>query len=33
DLGKVMSTVMPRLKGKADGKKVNQVTLEMLGHE
>ncbi len=31
DLGKVMSVVMPRLKGKADGKKVNLMAREILG--
>lgn len=30
DLGKVMVKLMPRLKGKADGKKVNQMVREML---
>ena len=30
DLGKVMSVVMPRLKGKADGKLVNNIVREML---
>ena len=30
DLGKVMGTLMPRLKGKTDGKKVNQMVREML---
>lgn len=31
DLGKVMSVVMPRLKGKADGRKVNLMAREILG--
>jgi uncharacterized protein len=31
DLGKVMSAVMPRLKGKADGRKVNRMVRERLG--
>ena len=31
DLGKVMSVVMPRIKGKADGRKVNLMAREMLG--
>ncbi|MDD5447974.1 MAG: GatB/YqeY domain-containing protein [Actinomycetota bacterium] len=31
DLGKVMSAVMPRVKGKAEGEKVNQIVREMLG--
>ncbi len=31
DLGKVMSAVMPRLKGKADGRRVNLIAREMLG--
>jgi uncharacterized protein YqeY len=30
DLGKVMGSLMPRVKGKADGKLVNQLTREML---
>lgn len=30
DLGKVMSAVMPRVKGQADGKKINQLVREML---
>lgn len=31
DLGKVMSVLMPRVKGKADGKVVNQLVRESLG--
>ena len=31
DLGKVMSAVMPRLKGKADGRTVNLMAREILG--
>jgi len=31
DLGKVMSAVMPQLKGKVDGRKVNLMAREMLG--
>lgn len=30
DLGRVMGKLMPRLKGKADGKKANQIVREML---
>jgi len=30
DLGKVMKTIMPRMKGKADGKLVNRVVREFL---
>jgi uncharacterized protein YqeY len=30
DLGKVMGILMPRLKGKADGKKVNQIVRQRL---
>jgi uncharacterized protein len=30
DLGKVMGKLMPRVKGKADGKKINQLVREML---
>jgi len=30
DLGKVMGSLMPRVKGKADGKLVNQIVREML---
>lgn len=31
DLGKVMSAVMPRVKGRADGKRVNALVRERLG--
>lgn len=31
DLGKVMSVVMPRVKGRADGKRVNALVRERLG--
>jgi uncharacterized protein YqeY len=31
DMGKVMSTIMPRIQGKADGKEVNQIVREKLG--
>jgi len=31
DMGKVMSTIMPRIRGKADGKQVNQIVRETLG--
>ncbi|MBM3238508.1 GatB/YqeY domain-containing protein [Candidatus Poribacteria bacterium] len=31
DMGKVMSAIMPRLQGKADGKEVNQMVREKLG--
>jgi len=31
DLGKVMKLLMPRVKGKADGRLVNQVVLSLLG--
>lgn len=30
DVGKVMQTVMPRVKGRADGKQVNKLAMEML---
>lgn len=30
DMGKVMSEVMPKVKGRADGKRVNQLVSEML---
>lgn len=30
DMGKVMSVIMPKLKGKADGKLVNQIVMELL---
>ncbi|SFJ19518.1 hypothetical protein SAMN04487936_101274 [Halobacillus dabanensis] len=30
DMGKVMSAVMPKIKGKADGSKVNKVVLQQL---
>ena len=31
DMGKVMSAIMPRVQGKADGKEVNQMVREKLG--
>ena len=31
DMGKVMGKLMPQVKGKADGKRVNQLTLELMG--
>ena len=31
DMGKVMSTIMPRIQGKADGKEVNRIVREQLG--
>lgn len=31
DMGKLMKAVMPRLKGKADGKLVNEIVKEVLG--
>jgi len=31
DMGKVMSTIMPRIQGRADGKEVNQMVREKLG--
>ena len=30
DLGKVMKTIMPKVKGKADGKKVNEIVRKLL---
>jgi uncharacterized protein YqeY len=30
DMGKVMSAVMPKVKGKADGKLVNQIVMQLL---
>ncbi|MBD1371162.1 GatB/YqeY domain-containing protein [Hazenella sp. IB182357] len=30
DLGKLMPVIMPQVKGKADGKKVNQIVMEFL---
>ncbi|MDI6816076.1 MAG: GatB/YqeY domain-containing protein [Actinomycetota bacterium] len=30
DMGKVMGKLMPQVKGKADGKRVNQLTLELM---
>lgn len=30
DMGKVMGAIMPKLKGKADGKLVNQIVMELL---
>ncbi|MGA8943116.1 MAG: GatB/YqeY domain-containing protein [Thermoactinomyces sp.] len=31
DMGKVMGAVIPRVKGRADGRKVNRIVQEMLG--
>ncbi|MBR6267031.1 MAG: GatB/YqeY domain-containing protein, partial [Selenomonadaceae bacterium] len=31
DMGKVMKALMPKTKGKADGKLVNNIVKEMLG--
>jgi hypothetical protein len=31
DMGRVMGKLMPQVKGKADGKRVNQLTLELMG--
>jgi len=33
DKGKVMSQLMPQLKGKADGKEVNDIVSQLLAHE
>ncbi|MEM7391379.1 MAG: GatB/YqeY domain-containing protein [Verrucomicrobiota bacterium] len=30
DMGKVMKELMPRVKGKADGKRVNQIVMRVL---
>lgn len=32
DVGRVMQTVMPRVKGRADGKQVNKLAMEMLAN-
>lgn len=31
DMGRVMGKLMPQVKGKADGKRVNELTLELMG--
>ena len=31
DMGKIMATVMPKTKGRADGKEINQIARELLG--
>ena len=31
NMGKIMATVMPKTKGRADGKEINQIARELLG--
>lgn len=31
DMGKVMAAVMPKTKGRADGKEINRIARELLG--